>query len=201
MPRSVLRTSKRKKHRHLASTITSSTKEELETVGGLPHVCSSIVLKCLCLARIGRPDIVWFVNKQARADTRWTRACDKRLVRLISYIDFTGDFRQNCHVGHTAEQCTLGLFQDSFKYLDFDADFEAILCTLGSLPFVPISLTCKMQSSVSHSTTESEVSSLDAGLRMDGVPALDLGDLVIGVLHSSAPSSPGPGRPGALRLQ
>ena len=98
------------KSRHLASTITSSIKEELETVGGLPHVCSSIVLKCFCVSRIGRPDIVWFVNKQARADTRWTRA-----VRLISYIDFNGDFRQNCHVGNTAEQCTLGLFQDSFN--------------------------------------------------------------------------------------
>ena len=30
------------------------------------------------------------------------------------------------------------------------------------------------QTSVSHSSTESEVVSLDAGLRMDGIPALDL---------------------------
>ena len=38
------------------------------------------------LARIGRPDIKWSVNKLARAITEWTRACDKRLERLISYI-------------------------------------------------------------------------------------------------------------------
>ena len=31
--------------------------EELKSVGELPHVCSQIVLKCLFLARIGRPDI------------------------------------------------------------------------------------------------------------------------------------------------
>ena len=45
---------------------------------------------------------------------------------------------------------------------------------------------CKKQTSVSHSSTESEVISLDAGLRMDGIPALDLRDLVVEVLHSSS---------------
>ena len=45
---------------------------------------------------------------------------------------------------------------------------------------------CKEQTSVSHSSTESEIISLDAGLRMDGIPALDLWDVVIEVLHSSS---------------
>ena len=44
---------------------------------------------------------------------------------------------------------------------------------------------CKKQTSVSHSSTESEIISLDAGLRMDGLPPLDLWDVVIEVLHSS----------------
>ena len=48
---------------------------------------------------------------------------------------------------------------------------------------------CKKQTSVSHSSTESESVSLDAGLRMDGSPALDLWDLVIEVLHSSSNQS------------
>ena len=43
----------------------------------------------------------------------------------------------------------------------------------------------KKQTSVSHSSTESEVVSLDAGLRMDGIPAFDLWDVVIEVLPSS----------------
>ena len=34
---------------------------------------------------------------------------------------------------------------------------------------------CKKQTSVSHSSTEAEIISLDAGLRMDGIPALSLG--------------------------
>ena len=59
-------------------------EEEMKYVGELSQVCSQIVLKCLYLARIGRPDIPWSVNKLARSITKWTKACDKRLNRLIS---------------------------------------------------------------------------------------------------------------------
>ena len=48
---------------------------------------------------------------------------------------------------------------------------------------------CKKQTSVSLRSTESEIISLDAGLRMDGTPALDLWDLVIEVLRSSSNQS------------
>ena len=34
-------------------------EEEMISVGELSHVCSQIVLKCLYLARIGRPDILY----------------------------------------------------------------------------------------------------------------------------------------------
>ena len=44
---------------------------------------------------------------------------------------------------------------------------------------------CKQQTSASHLSSEAEVISLDAGLRMDGIPALDLRDLVIEVVHPS----------------
>ena len=57
-------------------------EEDLGSVGEWSKVCSQIVLKCLYLASIGRPDILWSVNKLARAITKWTRACDKRLARL-----------------------------------------------------------------------------------------------------------------------
>ena len=36
-----------------------------------------------------------------------------------------------------------------------------------------------------HSSTESEIISLDAGLRMDGLPALDLWDMFIEVLRTT----------------
>ena len=64
-------------------------KEKNESVGELSTVCSQIVLKCLYLARLGRPDILWSVNKLARAITKRTKVCDKRLERVISYIHHT----------------------------------------------------------------------------------------------------------------
>ena len=50
---------------------------------------------------------------------------------------------------------------------------------LGSRTFVPISWRSKEQTSVSHSSTESEIISLEAGLRLDGIPALDSWDLFV----------------------
>ena len=170
-------------------------EEENESVGELSTVCSQIVLTCLCLARIGRLDILWSVNKLARAVTKWTKSCDKRLARLISYIHHTSEYRQHCCVGNTQQQCRLGLFQDS----DFAGDLEesqstsgGVLCIFGSHTFVPISWMCKKQTSVSHSSAEAEIMSLDAGLRMDGNPALTLWDLVIEVLHSEPNNTDGP---------
>ena len=54
-----------------------------------------------------------------------------------------------------------------------------------SQTFVPMRWMCKKQTSISHSSTEAGLNSMDAGLSMDGVPALDLWDLVIEVFHSS----------------
>ena len=90
-------------------------------------------------------------------------------------------------MGNTAKQCGLGLFQDS----DFAGDLEdskstsgGTLCIfLGSHTFVPVSSMCKKQTAVSHSSTESEIIFLDAGLWMDGIPALDLWVLIVAVLH------------------
>ena len=62
---------------------------------------------------------------------------------------------------------------------------EEFLCIFGSHTFVPISWMCKKQASVSHSFTESEIISLSAGLRMGGIPALDLWNFVIEVFHCS----------------
>ena len=87
-----------------------SKEEEMKSVGELSQVCSQIVLKCLYLARIGRPDILWSVNKLARSITKWTKACDKRLNRLISYIHHTCEYKQYCYEGNTAKQCRVGLF-------------------------------------------------------------------------------------------
>ena len=48
----------------------------------------------------------------------------------------------------------------------------------------PLSWMCKQQTAVSHSSTESEIISWDTGLRLDGLLALELRDLIVSVLGS-----------------
>ena len=151
-------------------------EEEMKSVGELSKECSQIVLKCLYLARIGRPDILWSVNKLARSISKWTKACDKRLSRLTSYIHHTCEYKQYCHVGNTAKQCRLGLFQDS----DFAEDLEdskstsgGTLCFFRSHTFVPTSVGCERNKLQFRTAQQNQKSFfLGAGLRMDGIPAL-----------------------------
>ena len=163
----------------------SFKKEELESVGELSKVLSQIVLKCLYLARIGRPDILWSVNKLARSFTKWTRVCDKRSA--VGFLIFINDYRQYCHVGNTAQHCRWGLFQDA----DFAGHLEDSISTSGDL-------VCLWKSNIRHhwldvqetnvsihNSTGSEIISSDVSLRTDGIPALDLSDVVIEVLRSS----------------
>ena len=89
----------------------------------------------------------------------------------------------------TLQKCRLGLFKDS----DFAGDLEdskstsgRTLCVFGSHTFVPRSWMCKKQTSVSHSSTEFEIVSLDAGLRLDVLLALELWDLIVSVLGKMA---------------
>ena len=73
-------------------------------------------------------------------------------------------------------------------------------CIFGSHTFVPISWMFKKQTSVSHSSTESEIISLDAGLRLDGLPALELWDLIVSVLGNTIQTPERPGRPAYISL-
>ena len=101
-------------------------------------------------------------------------------------------------MGNTAKQCRLGLFQDS----DFAGDLEdskstsgGTLCIVGNHTFVPISWMRKKQTAVSHSSTESEIISLDTGLRLDGLPALELWDLIVSVFGNVSQISDRSGQP------
>ena len=158
-----------------------SEEEKMKCVGELSHVC-------LYLARIGRPDVLWSVNKLARSITKWTKACDKRLNRLISFIHHTCGYKQYCYyVGNTAKQSRLDCYKTLIlrEILRIQSLHQVEHCIFGSDTFVPISWMCKTQTSVSHSSTGSEIISLNAGLRLDGIPALDLWDLIVGFLHEN----------------
>ena len=102
-------------------------EEELKSEGKFSTACSHFVMKFLYLACNGRLDVLWAWGKVARSITKWTRACDRRLNRLISYIHHTREYKQYCQVNNSAIQCRLGLFEDS----DFAGDLEDSKFTSG----------------------------------------------------------------------
>ena len=69
------------------------------------------------------------------------------------------------------------------------------LYVFGSHTFVPISWMCKEQISVSHSPKESEIISLDIGLRLDRILALDWWDLIVSVLGNTIQTHDRTGQP------
>ena len=127
-------------------------EEELKSVGELSSVCSQIVLKCLYLARIGRPDIPWSVNKLARSITKMDQGLWQTIISFdllhpshmwIQTVLLCGKLCQTVQIGT--------VFQDS----DFAGDLEdskstsgGLLCIFGSQTFVPISWSARNRLSV-----------------------------------------------------
>ena len=91
-----------------ASMTTTSKKKKWNLLENCHKYAPKLFRIAFYLARIGRPDILWSVNKLARSITKWTKACDKRVSRLISYIHHTCDYKQYCHVWNNAKKCRIG---------------------------------------------------------------------------------------------
>ena len=91
---------------------------------------------------------------------------------------------------------------DCFQDSDFAGDLEdskstsgGTLCVFGSHTFVPIGWMCKKQTSVSHSSTEFEIISVNATLKLNKIPALDLWDLIVLVLGNTIQNHDRTGQP------
>ena len=164
------------------------------TEGVLALEAARIVLKSLYVARMGRPDLLWSVNSLARCVTKWTVAADKRLHRLMCYMEHTKDWVQTCWVGDPITDCMLFLFADaSFAgdITDAKSTTGGYVVLAGPRTFVPVGWICKKQTSVSHSSSEAEVVALDAATRMEGIPALLLLEQFMVTLRDD----PGRGQP------
>ena len=145
-----------------------------------------IVLKALYVARISRPDIYFAVNTLAREVTRWTVACDRRLHRLISYMHWTQSWVQLCWVGDKPEDIIVALYVDAGfggDLADSKSSTGAMLCLMGPNTFVPLTWLCKKNTAVSHSSSEAEVIAMDAGVRLEGLPALAFWEEVLTVVN------------------
>ena len=164
-------------------------EEDFKKQGELHSIAARIVLTVLYLSRHNRPETFWSTNHLSRDLTKWTRASDKRLMRLMSFLHYTKDCVQFCYVGDHIKDCFLIQFCDA----GFAGDLGDSRSTGGSITYligpntlVPLSWACKKQGAVSHSSTEAEIISLDAGLRCEGLPLLMLWEQIQLVMTGSS---------------
>ena len=134
-------------------------------------------MNILFMARFYRYDLLFAVNSLARCLTKWNTACDKKLYRLICYINCTKDVALRAFVGDPFEHCHVVVYSDA----DFAGDIlgskstsGCFVAIVGPHTFAPLSALCKTQSCVSHSSTESEIIALDHAMRNEGIPILGL---------------------------
>jgi len=164
--------------------------EDFEQPGNLSTDAAKIIMKALYGARLVRFELLWPICSSAREVSKWTRACDKRLHRLMCYIHHTPDHSLESFVGDDAQHCHVVLYSDA----DFAGDLiqakstsGLYLAIVGPNTFAPITASCKKQTCVSHSSTESEIVAAEQGIRTEGLQALAFWELVTELL-STAPA-------------
>ena len=140
-------------------------------------------MKNLWLGRLSRPDIQKPIGDLASHLTTWSRNDDKRVYRLICYLNSTKDHRLVGKVGDPPSSLRLKLYVDA----DFSGESDNARSTSGGYlvlagpnTWFPLTWVAKRQTSTSRSTTEAEVISLAHSLFLEALPALDLWETVLG---------------------
>ena len=94
--------------------VESSLKhDDVEDRGDLQPLASSILMSLLYAARVGRFDLLRAICALASKVSKWTRACDRKLLRLIRYVNCSLDHRQVGWVGDAASELSPNLYVDA----------------------------------------------------------------------------------------
>ena len=151
--------------------------------GELADEACKVLMKCLWVARLARPDLLKPVIALARNVSCWSRNCDKGLYRLMCYMSSSAHYRMIGVVDDNPEDLHLRLYVDA----DFAGEREdaystsggwLVLC--GPRTYFPLTWVSKKQSSVSRSTTEAEVVALSYSLFKEALPMCQLWDKLLG---------------------
>ena len=114
---------------------------------------------------------------------QWSRNDDRRLHRLMCYLNTTGHYRLVGRVNDPAHLLKLLMFVDA----DFCGDSQCTKSTTGGYlvlagpnTWFPLAWLSKYQTSTSRSTTEAEVVAMAHMLYGEALPIMDLWDLILG---------------------
>ena len=152
--------------------------EEAEEEGGqLQPIAARVLMKILYAARVCRFDLLRAVCALAQRVTRWDVTCDKRLHKLMCYINTTAGKQLVGFVGDSLDMVRPHLFADADLAgcpVSQRSTSGVYYCAMGPRTRFPLAAISKRQGSVSQSTPEAELVALNHGLRTVAIPALEI---------------------------
>ena len=119
--------SKGKKNKRPKSPVASKEEQapdkgkgsgKLPTIGKLSTIACKYLMKIMYIARFARPDLLRAVGALSTMITKWDELCDRKLYRIIKYMNGTAAWRQIGFIGDGPDELELGLFSDA----DFAGD-------------------------------------------------------------------------------
>ena len=154
-----------------------------EQPGVLGDAAAAVLMKILYGARMGRYDLIRPVQALASRITKWNRLCDKKLHRIVSYINSTLDLHLYGWVCDKPSDIEIVAYCDADlagDRTDSKSTSGVLICLVGPRTHVPITAVSKKQTSVSKSTPEAEIVALDHGVAKEGMPLAQLWQFAIG---------------------
>ena len=133
-------------------------------------------------ARLARFDSLRPIAALASKITKWDTVCDRMLHRLVCYINSSLGHELKGRIGDSSKGLTLTLFSDAdfAGCLDIAKSTSGVFIALtGPNSFFPLNAITKKQSCVSHSAPEAEIVAAYLAIRTEGLPALQLWDMVL----------------------
>ena len=158
------------------TTKDGSTPKEV-TTGQLSHIAVKCLMKIMYIARFARQDLLAAARALTTMITKWGEMRDRKLFRIIKYMNGSAEWRQIGFIGDTPDELELELFSDA-DFVGDRADMRStsgvFLALYGTHSFFPLMGQSKEQTAVSHSTVEAETVAADHAIRTSGIPALQL---------------------------
>ena len=156
--------------------------DDAVNTGALQPIASSVLMKALYGVGMARFDLLKAVANLAKKFTKWNANCDKSLHTLICYVNSSLGLRLKGHIGDSFDKLALSLYRDAdFAGDKYSPNFitGVFMALTGPTTFFPSNGVPKKQTCVSHSTPEAEIVSANAAVRLEGLPALKLWDVIL----------------------
>merc|ERR1711911_68134 len=146
-------------------------------------VAASIIMTTMYAARMAKPELQRCIGALATQLTKWTDYEDRRLHRMMAYLHSRVEDMLVGFIADPPSELRIALFTDADfagDKKDFKSTSGVFMAIVGPQSFFPLGWGSRKQTCASHSSVEAEIVAANEALRLEGIPALDLWEKILG---------------------